>query len=426
MGANGKQRRPKGSGSLVYLEDRKKWYMRKIIGRDSRGKKKVVTAFGDSQAQCIKKIRHKEQAWLDSHPSSEVDTMTVAELCRAHLESQIAVTDGSELKEKSIDRRESTIKNQIEKYFFGSLQISEVTPADIEDFITELLNDRREYKDSRRPPKPFSASSIEKALDVINAAFEWALAREIVDKNPVTPVKKNVQKRISKRAQRDENDMDVVFFDNDTYLAFVEECNKKDEHGLFFYDGSQILLVLLYTGMRVGELLALCGRDFDYENRLLTIYKSRSMTRNKDKQLGENNYVMQTSSTKNDKARVIQISEDAANALLELIAQYPDRDAEETIIPETGKFIPNTTNKVEHRAMKIYAAIGLDKSYSGVHLLRHTFATRAFEAGTPVATIAAYIGDLESTTQKHYIAKRRKQIINGESKVFVPLPQVKK
>lgn len=41
-----------------------------------------------------------------------------------------------------------------------------------------------------------SASSIEKVLDVLNAAFNWAVARQEFSGNPVTPVKSALQKRI--------------------------------------------------------------------------------------------------------------------------------------------------------------------------------------------------------------------------------------
>ena len=42
----------------------------------------------------------------------------------------------------------------------------------------------------------------------------------------------------------------------------------------------------------------------------------------------------------------------------------------------------------------------------GLHIFRKTFATRMYESGARVEEIAAYIGDLESTTQKYYIAIR--------------------
>ena len=57
-------------------------------------------------------------------------------------------------------------------------------------------------------------------------------------------------------------------------------------------------------------------------------------------------------------------------------------------------------------------------------IFRKTFATRMYARGAPVADIAAYIGDLESTTRKYYIAIREKRVTSGgDVQHVVPLPK---
>ena len=60
----------------------------------------------------------------------------------------------------------------------GDLQISSLLPIDIENHINLLI---REAK--------LSESSITKTLDVLNAAFSWAVLQGMLEKNPVDPVK---------------------------------------------------------------------------------------------------------------------------------------------------------------------------------------------------------------------------------------------
>ena len=45
-----------------------------------------------------------------------------------------------------------------------------------------------------------------------------------------------------------------------------------------------------------------------------------------------------------------------------------------------------------------------------------------YEAGADTKEIAAYIGDLESTTMQYYIAARKKMVVGNEIRQVVPLP----
>lgn len=61
----------------------------------------------------------------------------------------------------------------------------------------------------------------------------------------------------------------------------------------------------------------------------------------------------------------------------------------------------------------------------GLHIFRKTFATRMYEKGARVEEIAAYIGDLESTTRKYYIAIRKKVTEYGEVRQVVRVSGVR-
>lgn len=90
------------------------------------------------------------------------------------------------------------------------------------------------------------------------------------------------------------------------------------------------------------------------------------------------------------------------------------------ITTKTGR--QNTATNLQHRMKVIFRNAGLDSYSGGLHLFRRTFAIRAFEAGSRVEEIAAYIGDLESTTRRYYIAIRKNVSVQGIEKQIVPLP----
>ena len=141
------------------------------------------------------------------------------------------------------------------------------------------------------------------------------------------------------------------------------------------------------------------------------------MVKNRNKESDEeNNYVSLEGSTKNQKARTIELNKEAKYILQKIKYSRDSSLPDEFIVTtKTGKI--NTASNLEHR-MKVIMK-------NGLHIFRKTFATRMYESGARVEEIAAYIGDLESTTQKYYIAIRKKVVSNGEVRQVVKLPGIK-
>lgn len=181
-----------------------------------------------------------------------------------------------------------------------------------------------------------------------------------------------------------------------------------------------IKLLLLHTGMRVGEMIALRWRD--WKGDYLVIEKSVSTAKNRNKKSeDENNYISLEGSTKNQKARNIQLNREAKYILWKLKHSRESCEQDDLIVPtKTGKM--NTASNLEHRMKVIMKNAGLEDVKGGLHIFRKTFATKMYENGARVEEIAAYIGDLPSTTQKYYIAIRRKVVADGEMHQIVRLP----
>ena len=144
------------------------------------------------------------------------------------------------------------------------------------------------------------------------------------------------------------------------------------------------------------------------------------MVKNRNKESDEeNNYVSLEGSTKNQKARTIELNKEAKYILQKIKYSRDSSLPDEFIVTtKTGKI--NTASNLEHRMKVIMKNAELQGVKGGLHIFRKTFATRMY-----VEEIAAYIGDLESTTQKYYIAIRKKVVSNGEVRQVVKLPGIK-
>lgn len=384
---------------------------RKSVGYKSNGQRKILTVTAATKSACIREMKKKEEEWNRKKVSAKVQTKdTVASLCYKHLEYQI---ENGDLKPKSIDRRECTIQNQIENYPLGRMQIHAVTVTDIDSHIRGLIK-----------AGELSPSSILKTLDVLNAAYNWAVLRRDLDENPVQAIKPELVKKIKKISAKQADDADVDVLSDEEVSRFVATALSRNKDGSWKYPAGCYLLLLLHTGMRCGEMISLRWRDVDWGNGLLTIEKSASMAKNRNKENDKDaNYIMVEGDTKNQKARVIQLTTEAKQILAILYSRIFPNGPDDLITPtESGRM--NTASNLEHRMKVIMKNAGLTDIDGGLHIFRKTFATRMYEKGVRVEEIAAYIGDLESTTRKYYIAIRKKVVAGGEVKQIVKLPVV--
>ena len=106
--------------------------------------------------------------------------------------------------------------------------------------------------------------------------------------------------------------------------------------------------------------------------------------------------------------------------LTELREHRREEDESELLVKSrNGK--PLTTTSLTHNIETIYRNAGINAS--GLHILRRTFASEAYRKGARVKSVAAYIGDEETTAATYYIAARQMmELETGEMTAVVPLP----
>lgn len=385
---------------------------RKHVGYKTNGARKILTVTANNKSACIREMRKMEKEWKEKQERSAFsDAITVEELCTMHLQYQVAQ---KELKPKSIDRRECTIEKHIGEYDLGKMQVQAVRSSDIDLHINGLINAGK-----------LSYSSIEKVLDVLNAAYNWALLLGKLEHNPVSQIKASLSKRINKIKNKSSDEADVVVLTDEEVEMFREEAlSINTKTGKYKYPAGAYGLLLLYTGMRCGEMIALRWKDVDFENGLLKIEKSQSMAKNRTGENKDKKYIAIEGTTKNEKAREIRLKPEALEMLRIIREKSLYTEAEDLVVTtKSGK--ANTATNLEHRMATIFKNSGLVEYTGALHIFRRTFATQMYEEGARVKDIAAYIGDLASTTEQYYIAARKKVKVGDKSKHIVELPKAK-
>lgn len=157
----------------------------------------------------------------------------------------------------------------------GDKQIDEIKPMDIERLIKSLSVMNPNTK------KPASKRLLKAVSNTANQIYVFAIENEITNKNPASGLIKKIPKNAPTKlveALTDYQKSIVMEVDHPLKLAAV---------------------IMMFMGLRTGEILALQWEDFDFEQLMVSVNKSCS-------RITENKYTVKKG-TKNGKSRIVPI-----------------------------------------------------------------------------------------------------------------------
>lgn len=165
------------------------------------------------------------------------------------------------------------------------------------------------------------------------------------------------------------------------------------------------VVLSLYTGLRIGELLALEWCDVDFQKCTVTV--SKSMHDGQD-EYGRNTRIIDAPKTETSK-RVIPFPKQLLPYLKDIKSSSLSRFVVSST-KGTGVFV-----RAYQRSFEICLK-NLGIPHKGFHALRHTFATRAIECGMDVKTLSEILGHKNATVTLnkyvHSFMEHKKEMMN--------------
>ena len=328
------QRREKGTGT-VYRRDNGTWVGRMNLGRGEDGKIKYKCVSGKSEAEVKRKIR--ELCRRD--PTQNTSQI----LLENYLLSWLVNVKKISLKPSSYDRLEATVLKQVIPRI-GSFKISEITPEDIGAMLTEIKDEGLSY------------STVKKAFDCINAVLTYAFNKRDIPYNPALLAAKPNESNFEKK--------EIRYFTKEEAARITEGC------------------------LRMGELIALQKGDVDFEAKKLYVRRNAQVVgkRNADGSRASGRRTVLSTTKTYSGTRTISLNNIALEAARRLCDSHPESQC--VICGVRGGQV--THERFERSFYRVLDNCGLERT--GVHSLRHTFASFLFEQGIDIKTISTLLG----------------------------------
>ena len=335
---------PNGYGSVSKLSGKRRrpFIVRITTGFDINGRQIMkVLGYYHTQAEAIKALAN----YNDNPYDINLNDITFKEILDRFMENKKGAVEKSSLKSYRV------WYNYLRPLY--SKRMKDIRTFELQNFINSLSH--------------LSTGSLKLVKSFIRMLFKDAMEMDIISKDYSEYIKLPKYKKIIERKIFTEEEI-ALLWDNIKVLEYADA-----------------ILILIYTGMRINELLKLKKKNVNLEN----------------------NTIIGGSKTDAGKNRIIPIHP----KILPLIIKRMENKTDYLIPNRTGRNYYEYNNFRQNEFVKIMEQLGMEHT---IHDTRHTFATMISDVSDNENAITGIIGHTNINMTKKYthtnIEKMRKEM----------------
>ena len=252
----------------------------------------------------------------------------------------------------------------------GEYPLADLTPLIVQRYVTELLQ-----CGNLKTGKGLSANTVNTIISVIQGSLSTAHLLGLTDSYEMNKIRrpKAKEKPVESFTPAEQKQIEQAV------LADRREKMKG-------------IIICLYTGLRIGELLALEWSDIDFQKAELRVERTCHDSKNQD---GSYCRITDTPKTEHSR-RVIPLP----RQLIPILREMKKGSSSPLVI--VGERPPLSVRSYQRSFELLQRKIGIPRK--GFHALRHTFATRAIECGMDVKSLSEILGHKNPTvTLNRYV-----------------------
>ena len=374
------------------------WYM------DEQGNRKRKSFSGTTKQETNKKIT----AYIAEFENQVEESDESKKTLRDSIQNWLEITKFPTVEQTTYDRLECTAKNQVYP-LLGNKIVGDITATDIKNMLNTLMN------------KGLAYSTVKKAYILLNEYFRTMYLEEKINKNPMDNVEM-IKKANFLSAQGKEllpECETITILNPDELKKFKKEAFATYSSGKRKHKQAAAYILMLNTGVRPGEILAVDNRHIDIEKRQMKIQNSVKEVSNRDGTKATGGRKSKVGKTKTlTSNRIVPLNDTAIEMIRLLREEHYFGEDSPLICDEYGNYTkPVNFRKRFYRILK---DAGIETK--GLHSLRHTFATNLVNGvrqadGTIKALspkqVADILGHTTSQITEMYYVKKDTSRLNG-------------
>ena len=347
-------------------------------------------------AKTLPELREKEEALFDKIENGidlENQDQTLNQLADKYLEA----------KKKTVQKTTmNTMVNMYDRYVrneIGPKKLSIIKRSNVKDFYLSLISGE----------KPISISTLARLDTILKPMFETAVNDDIIMKNPAKGVMTEIKNEASyvptKKAALTEDEQDI----------FVNHLMSSKKHAMI----KNMIIVLLGTGCRIGEVIGLRWDDVDFNKNMININHAVGYIKEDGKYI---QYIKDPKSYAGK--RSIPMLSEVRKALLNEKKKQKDLGLVSPLIDDYTNFVfVSLKGRIYTRDNICIQIKQLVKEYNKdhpddelpvftTHQLRHTFATRLCRNSDDLKAIQTILGHKDISTTMNTYADATKEGID--------------
>lgn len=269
-------------------------------------------------------------------------------------------------------------KNNDASSDLGSAQILNVTNKQIQQYVDGWADFL---------PK----SSIKKNKALLRQIFKYAKREGIISIDPtediIIPSDNNI---VTKTKEH-------VFISTDDRRKLESEMNKTFRNGVPIYgNNAKMVIFLLHTGLRFGELTALKWKNVHLNDNKIFITENSPIIKNRDKSLHKAYVLDNTTTKRKNSERYVPLSNKAHAIIQYFYDNYGHKNDDLVFVSE--KNTPANRRNVNRTLKGMLVSAGCKIQNASVHDLRHSFGSELIKQNVDIKVVSKLMGHADITT----------------------------